>query len=258
MRTILAEATYEIFDDVDFIYKKLGFDKFMEDFNSTDDPELKEAAYRNFKVKSILSQDLPSELAQKANEINPIIIYGKMDFKGNYYNPFDKIIQISPNLNALEYLIDGEIRGLPLSQQKTIVNEITPFRLKASIYHELTHWLDDSLNKQSIYKPVKKTVDSDNPKYKNRYKKDVNMAFYEVNAQIHAIKSLKKDHEDIWDQMTMSDLFNKYTSLNSIFKRLKSQHGEKEVKSWLKDLFSRMHRENLFGKTMLKSSLLDY
>jgi hypothetical protein len=258
MKTILAEATYEIFDDVDFVYKYLGFEEFIENFNSTDDVKLKEELYRRFRYKQIHSSYLPSELAQRANEINPIRIYGAINENGNYYSSIRKMIQISPNLNALEYLTHNKIENLPISQQKTIVNEITPFRLKASIYHELTHWLDDSLNKQSIYKPIKRTLDTNNIKYKNRYKKDVNMAFYEVNAQIHAIKSLKKDHEDIWDQMTLSDLFNKYTSLNGIFKRLKSEHGEKEVKSWLKDLFSRMHRENLFGKTMLKSSLVNY
>jgi hypothetical protein len=76
-----------------------------------------------------------------------------------------------------------------------------------------------------------------------------NMAFYEVDAQIHAIKQLKRTFKKEWDNLTLLDLFYKIPSLRNIAKSLYFL-GKDVYKIWMKDLVKRMNRENLLGKFM--------
>ena len=255
MKKIILEATYEILNDVEYIFKKSGYADFLKEFNSTEDLDEKKELVDSFEGAKIKSSDLPSEEAKRADKINPITITNNITYRGNYYNSIEKVINISAHKNILDAIIYDEVDSLSTSNSTAIWNELTPTRMKAAIYHELTHWLDDSFNNRVIDKQVRKSIDTGKSKYKNLNKKDINMTHYEVNAQIHAIKMFKKEHEDEWDEWDLKDLFVKYTSLQNIYKKLKSKYGEDELKKWLKDLLSRMNRENLLGEKMKKSVL---
>lgn len=258
MKKIILEATYEILNDVEYIFNKSGYADFLEKFNSTEDLDEKRELADSFDGAEIKSSDLPSEEAKRADKINPIVIINNITYRGNYYNTLEKVINISANKNVIDIIVEDEVDSVHPSSLTTFWNELTPTRIKASIYHELTHWLDDTFNNQVIYRQIKKTIDTGKSKYKNLNKKDVNMTHYEVNAQIHAIKMFKKEHEEEWDEWDLKDLFVKYTSLKSIYDKIKSNYGEHELKKWLKDLLSRMNRENLLGEKMKKSVLNFY
>ncbi len=245
----LNEKTFNIGKDVDYIYNKY-FKKSIQ--------LLKKGKFKmsSFRTKSFKSSDLPSVKAKKASEVNPMNIIVTLSDGGNYYNSVDKKIQLTLNTNALDYYLNVPMamRDISDRQKESLKAEINGNKMKASIYHELTHWLDDTFHNYHIRKNTEDAYDAflktrDNSmaiNVRKLGKDDINATYYEVNAQIHNIKQMKRMHKTIWDKLTFEEMIKLDGSLLATHDTLK---GRERVQ-WKKDILLRMSREKLVGKKM--------
>ena len=128
--------------------------------------------------------------------------------------------------------------------------EITEERIKSAISHELSHCISDSLYNNHIGRILKRADELNNADIVKMGKKNVNMTYFEIDAQIHAIKELKRKHKMKWDRLLLIDIFEMYTSLYFIASTLYKNYGQDILDIWQKMLLKRMIREKLLGKNM--------
>jgi L-2-hydroxyglutarate oxidase LhgO len=72
---------------------------------------------------------------------------------------------------------------------------------------------------------------------------------FELDAQIHAIKQLKRDYNKIWDEVTWEFIVQHKSSFNMVFKTL-SRASKKDKTDYIKRLYKRLNREKLLGKSL--------
>ena len=120
--------------------------------------------------------------------------------------------------------------------------------IKATISHELTHWLDESLKNNQITQYIEKLKN----KYKKNYKNidlQALCSHIEIQAYIHGVKEFKRNvGDELWNSMSFKELFD-HSILSSVFSDVKKLSSD-ERKIWLKRFFGRMSREGLIGKNM--------
>jgi len=267
LKKLITERTFSIDNDINFIYKrafKLFFDKVnknIKDSNSLGEP-LKFALARDFPymnkiindssviLKEFSSGELLSDDCKKAHSINPVSIYCGLFPGGSFYSPTEEKIVISPNMAALKIFAQRYENVLNSNSRRSLWNEITEGKIKATISHELSHWISDSFYNKHILKIIGRASELSNSELMKLKKHDVNMTYFEIDAQIHAIKSLKSVYENEWNFMTLDDLFYKSTSLYSIAGKLYRNYGQHILDIWQKALLKRMSRENLLGAKM--------
>ena len=242
---LLNERLTDVDSDVDLLYNKFlkdGIDKF----------ESGEKISRVFFKSDITNTSiLQSEEARKAHELNPCKIV--VNVGSNYYNPVQKVISISVNDNALNYVFDefngdfnaalDSLKDIPY-QYKNLKNDFSEVRLKGSIHHELAHWIDDTMNKQHIERRIEKQMKANTRDLKGI---PVNVTKMEIQGQIHNIKQAYNKHKDVWDDLTLDDLINMIPTLNVVLRPL----NDKLKKQWIRDIKTRMYREGLLGKKMI-------
>lgn len=246
----LIEKTFNIGKDVDMIYK-IMFKKFTDNFQ-------KKSPYIPPLVsqKEISSSMLKSKKAQEAHKLNPITIIGGIDEEGkNYYEPFHKMIKLSLNISALALLRDNEgvlkdsLEFIDIPQRKNYLTEFDGSSIKSSIYHELSHWINDTLHGGHIKKMLAHMETATEKEYYyiiRQGEEDIAVTSYELDAQIHAIKQLKRLNKNKWNLYSFGDLLSLNPSLNIIYNKLSSEGRLK----WKKKLLKRMVREKLLGKNM--------
>jgi hypothetical protein len=245
-KQFLQEKTFAIGQDVDFIYNK-AYKKFFNALQKGD-----KNPFKFLSTVIISSSDLKSKQSKKADKINPIKIYCEYDQTGNYYSALQNLIHLTPNVGAIQIHLNHQQPENTL-QFDAFENELNGVKMKNTIYHELSHWLDDTLHNFHIKKNIKHAYDfKDNPKKFWKIRKegheDINATDIEINAQIHAIKQLKRQYRKEWNELNFKTMIRKDGSLYAIFKSL----SPKERNEWVKKLLSRMHREKLLGKNMRK------
>jgi len=249
LKDLLLEKTFKISKDVDYIYKNGGFKEFIEDFKKGKINYLNKIIRKDsFNFKIIKSDELKGIDSRKAHLANPVNIYCGVFSGGPFYNPGEKSIFISFNQSAL-YAIAAKL-DIPPTQQKRLDNEITEFKIKASISHELSHWISDSLYNSYIGKLLNKAQEFQDTDIIKLNNKDVNMTYFEIDAQIHSIKEMKRNFKSTWDSWTLLDIFEKSVSLGGIARNLYQLYGQDILNTWQKMLIKRMHREKLLGKNM--------
>lgn len=236
----LTEELHNVDDDVDLLYNK---------FFKSDIDKIKRSGIitKNlFKKYRIDTSRLKSLKSIKTHKLNPCEIL--INRGGNSYNPNKHIINLSINNDAVNYVINGYKGNLKNAVDDTyddlkdsLNNEFEEHKIKGSIHHELTHWIDDTLYNSHINKFINKNIID--KKYNNT---TVNTLPFEINAQIHAIKQIKNKNEDKWDNLTFGDLIKFSPSLSNIYRTL--SYDDKN--EWIKKLKKRMHREGLLGKKM--------
>jgi len=236
---LLNERLTDVNEDVDLIYD-LGFrddvNKLMESGVLIDNM---------FQTSNIDTKYLKAELSVKAHKLNPCTI--EINNGGNYYKPSDNLISVGVHQQAKELIIDngGVLNDIGSylndDQVDRIKQEFTEGKIKGSIHHELTHWIDDTLNNQHI----NKTVNSPET-MKKINKNNVNSNYIELQAQIHNIVQLKRVYSDTWDNITFKELVTISPTLNNIYKNLSFDIRNE----WVRKLKTRMHREGLLGKMM--------
>lgn len=236
----LTEELHNVDDDVNLLYNK---------FFKSDIDEVKRTGvitknlFKEYKIDTSILKNPKSIKTHKLNPCEILINHG-----GNSYNPVKHIIILSINKNAVDHIIDNYDGNLKEAVddayddlKDSLNNEFEEHKIKGSIHHELTHWIDDTLYGSHIDKYLKKNnVDK---KY-NRI--TVNTLPFEINAQIHAIKQIKNKNEDKWDYLTFGNLIKISPSLFQIYRSL--SYDDKI--EWIKKLKKRMYREGLLGKKM--------
>lgn len=246
-KQFLLEKTFRLGQDVDWIYNKY-FKKFVEKIR-TDEWDGKLPNVSIFSSFELKTQD-----AKKAHKINPIQIrLNGVAGKGNFYNPVDKYISLQINDNALSVLNTSDFNFKKASNnvgdmKLQWIDDISERRIKGTIYHELSHWIDDSLHNSHIRKMVKKSAQEHNKSVLLRGAKSTTSTYYEINAQIHAIKQMKRQtSSEIWDSWTWDELIHNSAALDTMMKLNKQSN---DYIRWRKELLKRMNREKLLGKKM--------
>ena len=241
----LLEKTFRLGKDVDYIYDTF-FKGFVKAINSGHwDGSIPNKIHIN-------SQELSSNDAKKAHAINPITIHRAFGH-GNAYQPIKHIITLDVNSNALDVFSNYGVNG-NLEKAKNLVgnrgelwlDDISEKRIKGTIYHELSHWLDDTFHNNHLLRMVKKAHEDSSAV--NQGGKTSTSSKYEINAQIHAIKEMKRHFKKSeWDAMTWDDLVAKSAALDTMSNLNKEAN---DYKHWRKELLKRMAREKLLGKNM--------
>lgn len=241
----ILENTFNIDKEVDYIYDTY-IDDFIKNFSIS--------SYRPFGRSKFLISDefLFSPDVKKAHSISPVSIEISVDNQAPFYDSRLNIIKIEINQEAIDLIVKYKFDWsliksvLSLKDYNTIINEITPKRIKATIYHELSHWLRHTL--------------FDSPKEGSRYKQDnVNMVYFEIDAQIHGIQQLKREYsQSQWDSLSLAEVFQVYSSLYVIASDLRNHYGDRQVLDWLQNLVKRMSREGLLGKNMRIEDVTNY
>lgn len=236
----ITEELHNVDDDVNLLYNK---------FFKSDIDEVKRSGiitknlFKEYKTDTSI---LKNPKSIKTHKLNPCKIL--INHEGNSYNPVEHIINLSINKNAIDYIINEHDGNLKKAVDNTyddlkdsLNNEFEEHKIKGSIHHELTHWIDDTLYGSHINKYIEKNnVD-------NKYNRiTVNTLPFEINAQIHAIKQIKNKNEDKWDNLTFGNLIKISPPLSHIYRNL--SYDDKN--EWIKKLKKRMFREGLLGKKM--------
>lgn len=229
-------------DDVDMLYNIF----FKKDYDEIE----KTGSVKNVKFdkEEYSTEFLNSPLAKKANKLNPCEII--INQAGNYYRPSNSTISFGVNLSALKFVMDnGGINKkinvaseyLDESQSNSLKREFKEEIIKGSIHHELAHWVDDTLHNKHISKSLEKGVRNG-----NFGGNKINLHYFEIQAIIHNIVEIKRNHENEWNVMSFNDLIKLSPSLYNIMMKLNYDNKNK----WIKKIKRRMYREGLLGKLM--------
>jgi hypothetical protein len=217
----------------------------------------------DIEIASIKSDKLPGKEAQAAHALNPCSIRLGCFHDGAWYRPgkaiskalgsiSDSQIQISVNYFAIQVWLKGQYSTISPKQLTNFKNELVPSSIKSTTAHEISHWLNDTFHNNHITKTLLKSFENANQDLIKLGELDVNMTHFEIDAQIHALKQLKMQNKKVWDQFTLLDLFERYSSLQSIASRLYKNYGKEVLDIWQKMLVKRLAREKLLGKNMRK------
>lgn len=248
-KEFIIEATYELDEDVDLLYDRAFADIVdaikLDSWKGNLPPEF-----------LTTTASLKSPDAIKAHRENPMKI---ITTDGNLYQPDTQTISISLNMQLLKIIenyggLKRAMDVIPRSQHTRLLADLTPERIKGSIHHELSHWLDDTFHNAHISKRVIRAVAADNAgnykkatKIMNQNKKDVGLTDYELNAQIHSIKQLKRAHQDMWDLLSFDEMIDLNASLIHLRDKMKEAG---EYSKWKKLILKRLYREHLLGEEM--------
>lgn len=213
-------------------------------------------------IKTISSKELKSSTAKAANDINPISIKVYLFApKGSRYLMKDSGATIEVGLpnEFMDFLNQSNLQfssnaSMYLQYMK---NSITDVRVKSTIRHELTHWLDDSLHNMHLTKNAKafnaliktgpaKDVQDFYTKAVAHGEKDIYLAPLEITAAVNQIAEVKRRiGEKRYNNLTWADLMEMVPSLGNLNARLGAE--------WRKRMFTRLARENLVGTNLTKN-----
>jgi len=252
---LILEETFKIDDVVDYIYKKYFSDWFKIVDNHTSDkilPVPKRSQFRSTDLEQF-------DIIKKANETNPVTITTNF-LDGNAYSPQRQLVRLSINKNLVDFIqnnrfvIADNVMNLadilPKNKIAGFKNDINGKKVKSSIAHEIAHWLDDTFHNSFIRKVLDRasSADDGNNEYIVRQGFDnVALTNFEIQAQIHQIKELKKNTDKkVWNTISFIDMISMDISLLHIEGSL----GRDEKKLWHKILLRRMVREKLIGRKM--------
>lgn len=262
----ILENTFDVEKDVNFLYKMGKFNQIIDSVreylfqNAPHKLQTDILQNKDLIFAKIDSSELKDEDSRQAHKLNPVTIFLGVFKSGSIYDPISKIIYVSLNYNVLRIFLQygkfgkNKIKSVIVkkSEKASVFNEITTSRIKSTIAHELSHWIDDSLHNNHIHNLLSRANDLKNSDILKLGQKNVSMTYFEIEAQIHGIKNLKKIKKKIWDTLTLTDVFFIYSSLRSIVIKILSEYDESVVNIWLKNLIKRMSRGGLLGKNMTK------
>lgn len=238
---LLREKLTNIDSDVNLLYN-LYFKHDVDEIERTD------IVTRNmFKENQTTTDILKDEESIMANQLKPCTILVNMS--NNYYYPKKSIISVGVHEQALAYVLSkgGDltkaIYSLSRNQKKIFRKEFSEEKIKGSIHHELTHWIDDVFHNRHI---EKRTDKADELKTRDISGIPVNATKMEIQGQIHNVKQLYNKYKNNWDVLTFDDILNMSPTLNTVNNGLPSKFKER----WIRDLKIRMNREGLLGKNM--------
>jgi hypothetical protein len=212
--------------DIDVLYEPLDtyvkrFNKIQNDieFNNmwVNVSRLKHKSLtNNYIVKSFKSSVLKSELCKLANSICPVSI--DVGFVNPTYNMFEKTILCG-------------IR--PICFTGSFKHEkINKNRIKSVIRHELTHWIDDTLNNLYISN-IYKTQDWD--VITKSGEGEMESTDHEIKAQVEQVREMLR---------RLPSKFRKNITFDIIVKIMKWEHKRKKL-GWVKKISSYLRKEGI-------------
>lgn len=253
-RQFLTEKIIEVDTrDIDMIYQPL--DPIVKDFQKLlkiRDPEERERRIIQYGSKEyntlypevlarIDSSRLRSVSAKLAHEINPIVIHVQRKVSSNSYNPTQKIMNIGPTGGAVGGLM--VYNTIPTSNIRQFHSEFTELRFKATIRHELAHWLDDSLNNLHMSKISSLRNPQKFFEYLKAGQRSVSLGHIEVEAVVATIDEIKKRIGiERYDSLSWNELMDLHPALRSLNDTIGAP--------WRRKIASRLARERLLGKNM--------
>ena len=203
--------------------------------------------------------DLPSKESKQAHKVNPVEIHCGAYIDGSWYRPYETakaygastgIITLSLHHNALHLVLTNQIDYVNQTQIRTFLQEFQSERVKATIAHEISHWMNDTMHNFNITNLLKTAREVNKPDMIKLNKQHVNMTHFEIDAQIHGLKQLKMQHKKDWNTLQLKDIYFMYSSLRTIGLLLYDNYGKDVGDIWQKMLVKRLHREKLLGKNM--------
>lgn len=257
----LLEYTYKIGKDVDLLYNKYVKKELNNILNGKFSKDLRNSyfSHKDYTYNKTTSNILQSKEGKQADELNHVKIEFGVNFTTgtSYYDTFKKIVSISFNPFVVSNLIEygGDINKIIDSlsdniQKKMIVNELTESRVKGSIYHELSHWISDTFHNYHITDIINKAQSKQSLKLQKLGKGTVSETYYEIDALVHSIKQIKRNHRQEWDMLTLKEVGYYLPPLISSAINIYKQGGEKVFNDWQKEVIKRLDREKLLGKNM--------
>lgn len=239
------------------IYKQ-GFKKFIDMWEKGDyDTKIVSAALdrRTVITYETTSATLKSKACKAAHILNPINIACGINPGGmSYYRIDMRTIFVSINRDVLVMMMQNQ-RPRP-SLVRAFKSEISEGKMKATTYHELSHWLNDTLHNYNITNIVNLAADLGKPELRLLGKQSIDMTHFEIDAQIHGIKAIKRLYKKDWDTFDINAVFDYYPSLRGVADHLRGSYGQDVFKIWYKLILKRMHREKLLGKNMKGKGLV--
>jgi hypothetical protein len=212
--------------DVDVLYEPLDpyvkrFNKIQNDidFNNmwVNVSRLKHKPLtNNYIVKSFKSGVLRSKLCKAADSINPVNI--DVGFVNPTYNMFEKTILCG--IRTSHFM--GSFRH----------EKINKNRVKAIIRHELTHWIDDTLNNFYLTN-IYKTQDFDIVTKSG--KGEIESTDHEIKAQVEQVREMLR---------RLPHKFRENITFDIIVKIMKWDHKTKKV-GWVKKFSSYLKKEKV-------------
>lgn len=202
-------------------------------------------------LKVFDSSQLKSKAAREAHALNPVKIYTYLIGDGNMYTPTRSTIYISLEA-GIYYAMSSGLAGVPFHQIHMLKNETLDIRIKSTIRHELTHWVDDSTHNFHITKAIKSTqaVKQAGGNWEKQLQKtlwagekDPYLGPVEINAYVNQIAEIKRRiGKTKYDKLTWRNLMTLIPSLDYSDQRLGAAFRRK--------IFTRLSREGLIGANM--------
>lgn len=256
IRQYILEATYNITQDVDYIYNKFFKNRLKAIRDQSYQFPILTGSY-NIVLNQMMSIELRSVLSKKASQINPVLIQVGFFPRGAFYDPLNKVINLTIHysasnvLNQYNYDYESIEKNIGKNKFKSLLREFSEEAVKSTIYHELAHWIDDSLHNLHISKEVQRMKDTG-----KGISPDISSGVFsvtsaqEIEGQIHGIKQMKRVHKKDWDELSFSDMLLIKPGMAAMVVKLIREGG---VKSWLRAILPRMYREGLLGANMKTS-----
>lgn len=219
------------------IWKNLKFDEGKKYLNSIYDKLTVKSIDGTiiWKVQKFSSSIFQSSLLKECHSKNPITIYIGFVEPVSGYIPHKKAICAGIHLPELEdycnYLED-EVGSEDI--QDSAIQAFSFPRLKATISHEIAHWVDDT--EHNFYLSTKADSGQIYTKYSEAF-----YAPFEIQALIHSVANMKKDNEDVWNQLYWEDVLEYDPNLGDMW------YGDEVFRKLLR---KRLYRENLIGTQM--------
>jgi hypothetical protein len=241
---LIKEKTYNIDDDVDFIYEYY----FKEDIIKINNGDYDDIFKPKFSSSTIFS----SEEAREAHKINPINIYINDKNNTNGYDFINKIIYLGIHKQALSIVVNyPSIESAVKSTGYDMIGkEFTESKIKGSIRHEMIHWLDDTFTnvfkKRKIFNPIENLRDYNKKNY-------IYFDKFEINALIgNIIEAKRSTSKNLWNKLTFDEMLDLTPALHTV-KTIMNKIDKNKYKQWKKEVLTRMNRENLLGDNMKMS-----
>jgi hypothetical protein len=199
----------------------------------------------NLPVKSFNSSVFKSKQAQIAHQSNPITVEVYLhNNRCNSYSPKESKIYIGLTDNLVNFLRTvayTKNNQEYIKHKNSLFNDINDVKLKSTIRHELTHWIDDSLHNKHISKLI--VSPSFREKVNQGLANGIDVRYempHEITAIVNQIAEIKRRIGDKkYNLLTWVDILEKVPGLKII-------NDELGV-SWRRVIFSRLARENLIG-----------
>ena len=242
--SLITEAIFNIDDDVDMIYDTF-FKEDLEQLLTT-----RKLSNGMFYPTITDTRILSNPLCVEANEKNPSRIFINAKDKANTYNPNTRVISITVSIAAIDFIkennnnLDEALDNLDDQYVRQFKSDLSEEKIKGSIYHEFSHWLDDTFHNRKVKRAVDKFIAKGKKVGKNNMPIDADKL--EIQAQIHNIHQLKRKYGDIWDELTFDEMMDKSITIKVVYKMLPLKYRDR----WVRDLKTRMYREGLLGKKM--------